>query len=303
MEGDRVPAWWFWLFVVAFGVTFLLYAVEVFEHSSCVLDYEACVADYNVLWEDYSRLYSKYQHLRASYEQLYYEYNVLYADYNYYYSLYEDLRERYNELYDRVLEYTAKIDFVYSWISENSSLSDSVFEREVHGCVSGRYVNYPCVLWRRRYVYISDISDELLSPLEFIRRGGGDCEDFSFYAMALLRTAMEKGYCVKFFASGSGKFFLDSQWYYPDSEEVVVCLEDVNVVCGPVVLGDIGEEHCLLRVRGNGGKVYYVEPQSGMVEEFNPVLEDDFFAPGLVVVDRTDLSGWYREVLSLVEVS
>lgn len=285
-----VPITLFYLVLAAAVVSLIFCALLFFEvvHyrdalSMCEDERETYFQNWLETSERYDDLLREYTDLNYKYHDLQWEYEILRSEYN-------SLEADYNFLVENVRQYTDKIDYVYSWIAKNSELPDDVFEREVFGCVEGDYINYPCVVWRRDYEYIPDEGDHLKSPYDFMRDGGGDCEDFSFYAAALIRTAARKGYKIKGFVEGSGRFFLSSRWYIPGAKKFTVDPEEVYVVCGPEEENS-DVVHCILKIF-DGDAWYYFEPQTG---EFMPKLlaEDYLFAPGFVRVESVDLNGWY----------
>jgi len=273
-----------------FGATMVFFFVLSMYVSHLYFDaeyrYEMCSARNNDLLLRVDQLETSISNIKSDYLSLSSEYNSL--EYEYY-----DLQDRYNRLRAVVSQYGEEINYVYDWLSKNGRLSDKQFSEEVSGCVSYKVINYPCVLFRRGYHYIPDPVDKAKPVSQFISDRGGDCEDYAFYAAALFRTASSNGYLLRVAKPGLGRFFLTSRWYYPGEVPLEINVVDVNVMCGDTSL-DSNVAHCIVSVLGADGKTYYIEPQTGEITL--PLLDPQYYAPGVVFVMGDDLRSFYRAV-------
>jgi len=259
---DRaVPLGWF-VVVTLVAVVAVLYALAVTNA------YNALSADYDLLYDEYTALEHKYDSLSESYESLSAEYNDLYDDYWSLYEDYLDLNLAYSQLRSDFEDYVYQ---VFQWLYGASEMSPREFSQQTSGCVHGEFVNYPCILFRRDFQYIPDAGDRASAYPEFISRGGGDCEDFAFYALALVNAASRVGYRLRFYRESPGhRFFLTTRYYLPDAETVEVTPYRAYVVCG-LENEDDNYEHCIVQVCDLVSCIY-VEPQTGEVVE-HPFVE------------------------------
>lgn len=60
-------------------------------------------------------------------------------------------------------------------------------------------------VWRhKKYIPDKRVADEWISPQEFFRRKGGDCEDWALFFNACLRHTEYKGYILCFYTKKTG---------------------------------------------------------------------------------------------------
>lgn len=235
------------------------YAWQEFEHTQTELH------NTYVMLDELSRQHTT---LQQQYDSLHNTYLNLSAEYNDLHTKYLEMSEEHNIIIDTLHTYIDRIDTVYLWLKDTAKLPNRIFEREIRRCADDGYINYPCILLRREYRYIPDIFDKVTDPIAFTIEGGGDCEDYSFYASALLHTAKEKGYGLKGFQKGNGKFWITPYWYYDDAEDVTIYIDDIIIVCGWETEANADEYHCLLEITSTNGQTYLFEPQTG---EFLPL--------------------------------
>ncbi len=260
----------FSLLLLVVVVSLLVYVNDLEEQ------YDALSADYNQLLLEKLQLEDSLYQLQERYLSCRNEVNILRGEIS-------ELEGRLEDVKNWLNKYSCAIDEILQWLGINSEMNEDMFEGEVSGCLEGRTVNYPCIiLLRKDYKYVEENGDRLSSVEEFIRRKGGDCEDFALYAAALVKKVMENGYLVKFFKKGKGRFWLSSRWYLPDAEPVTISPRSVRVICGREEEND-PFEHCIIQVCDD--VCIYVEPQSG---EIIP----DPFVEITVTIEANDIN-WY----------
>ena len=277
----QVPVSWLYLVaaVAVFAILFLAYVS---------LELQALSDQYRELEYQYSLLRRDYQDLSAQYDSLQEDYDDLWESYLDLNIAYESLSDRYDDLYD---DFVNEVHAIYQWLYGASKMKPYEFSREVYGCVQGEFINYPCVIWKRHYEYIPDVGDRASAYPEFVSRGGGDCEDFAFYAFALINAASRAGYRMRFMQESPGsRFWIDSRRYYPGYRVVEVRPYRTYVVCG-FESEDANYEHCVVQVC-DLLDCYWVEPQTG------EVLSQPFVR--ITTIISQDDFVWYGERLSTV---
>jgi len=150
------------------------------------------------------------------------------------YATVEELKEDYNALYENFTNFELRANDSMSWFRNNSRLGEQEPVRIAeYWCVREDAFNYPCeVFYLKKYYswgYAEDLyGDRLFSLEEILERKGGDCEDWSLFAKALLNR-MKEGYGgenafwlmekeggkrFELFEEGNGTL-----WYYPDMKK------------------------------------------------------------------------------------
>ena len=185
---------------------------------------------------------------------------------------------------------------VTTWIAGNSELNGLEWEAYIEPCVRGSaegdVLNLPCIPWYNDFTYRPDMGDRISPVWEFLLEGGGDCEDYSLFMAAAVRTAIRKGLRVRVAKEGEGRFWLNRDWYYSNAEPVDIDARDVSVYCGSEEESNTG--HCIIVIVDKEGRKYFVEPQDGFLYPDDPFSERDLV---LTADDYIDL----EENLSLKE--
>ncbi len=261
------------------------YASLQSEYNSCVLHVDNLSAQLSELNDSYQQCQQAYTDLEMNYRSL--NQNFL------------SFRSKYNKLLVQISQYASDINYIYNWLSDNGKLTGTQFSHQVSSCIGDGILNYPCVLFVHNYHYISDGNvDWAKTPSRFIEDRGGDCEDYSFFAAALIRSAVSHGYVLEFAKSGQGSFTVYGDWYYPNADPVYVHVKSVRVVCGEYSQ-DANTGHCVIEIFPVDGNALYVEPQTGFIT--GPLKYNlEYFSDSSAVVDGRELNGFLLAVRSIL---